>query len=200
MTASTHIKVYDATTAAAATFYAAFDATVAEEAAALRDARPDVIVCDASPLGLAVAAALGVPSLFIGNFTWDWIYETHGDLATRAPHVIPAIRRAHALATAASLAVTLPMAWWLEPMRIVWNGDVVFAMAWSVFVLTAGGISLMFYMLRHGRVTAVSSTMYLVPSVTSVMAWLLFGETLGAQAIAGMGVTLLGVYLVVAKK
>ncbi len=91
----------DATTAAAATFYAAFDATVAEEAAALRDARPDVIVCDASPLGLAVAAALGVPSLFIGNFTWDWIYETHGDLATRAPHVIPAIRRAHALATAA---------------------------------------------------------------------------------------------------
>ncbi|MCP6280561.1 DMT family transporter, partial [Klebsiella pneumoniae] len=63
-----------------------------------------------------------------------------------------------------------------------------------------GGISLMFYMLRHGRVTAVSSTMYLVPSVTSVMAWALFGETLGAQAIAGMGVTLLGVYLVVASK
>jgi drug/metabolite transporter (DMT)-like permease len=42
--------------------------------------------------------------------------------------------------------------------------------------------------------------MYLVPSVTAVMAWLLFGETLGAQAIAGMGVTLLGVYLVVARK
>ena len=58
----------------------------------------------------------------------------------------------------------------------------------------------MFYMLCHGRVTAVSSTMYLVPSVTSVMAWALFGETLGAQAIAGMGVTLLGVYLVVASK
>ena len=100
----------------------------------------------------------------------------------------------------AALAVTLPVAWAVEPMRIEWNAPVLVAMAWSVLVLTAGGISLMFYMLRHGRVTAVSSTMYLVPSVTSVMAWLLFGETLGAQAIAGMGVTLLGVYLVVARK
>jgi drug/metabolite transporter (DMT)-like permease len=100
----------------------------------------------------------------------------------------------------AALAVTWPLAWWLEPMRIEWNARVLVAMGWSILVLTAGGISLMFYMLRHGRVTAVSSTMYLVPSVTSVMAWLLFGETLGAQAIAGMGVTLLGVYLVVAQR
>ena len=109
------------------------------------------------------------------------------------------LRTGQVVQFAAALAATLPMAWWLEPMRIVWNRDVFIAMAWSVLVLTAGGISLMFYMLRHGRVTAVSSTMYLVPSVTSVMAWLLFGETLGAQAIAGMGVTLLGVYLVVAR-
>lgn len=110
------------------------------------------------------------------------------------------LRTGQVVQFAAALAVTLPMAWWLEPMRITWNSQVLAAMAWSVLVLTAGGISLMFYMLRHGRVTAVSSTMYLVPSVTSVMAWLLFGETLGAQAIAGMGVTLLGVYLVVARK
>lgn len=110
------------------------------------------------------------------------------------------LRTGQVVQFAAALAATLPVAWWAEPMRIEWNASVVVAMAWSVLVLTAGGISLMFYMLRHGRVTAVSSTMYLVPSVTTVMAWLLFGETLGAQAIVGMGVTLLGVYLVVARK
>lgn len=110
------------------------------------------------------------------------------------------LRTGQVVQFAAALAVTLPVAWLVEPMRIDWHRDVVIAMAWSVLVLTAGGISLMFHMLRHGRVTAVTSTMYLVPSVTSVMAWLLFGETLGAQAIAGMGVTLLGVYLVVARK
>jgi len=110
------------------------------------------------------------------------------------------LRTGQVVQFAASLAVTLPMAWLVEPMRIEWNRDVIIAMAWSILVLTAGGISLMFHMLRHGRVTAVTSTMYLVPSVTSVMAWLLFGETLGAQAIAGMGVTLLGVYLVVGQR
>ncbi len=110
------------------------------------------------------------------------------------------LRTGQVVQFSAALAVTLPVAALVEPMRIDWHRDVVVAMAWSILVLTAGGISLMFYMLRHGRVTAVTSTMYLVPSVTALMAWLLFGETLGPQAIAGMGVTLLGVYLVVAKK
>ncbi len=110
------------------------------------------------------------------------------------------LRTGQVVQFSAALAVTLPVAALVEPMRIDWHRDVVVAMAWSILVLTAGGISLMFYMLRHGRVTAVTSTMYLVPSVTALMAWLLFGETLGPQAIVGMGVTLLGVYLVVAKK
>lgn len=137
------------------------------------------------PLGLCVMALLGIT----GGTLYQKRFVPHFDLRT-----------GQVVQFAASLAVTLPVAWAVEPMRIDWNAQVIASMAWSVLVLTAGGISLMFHMLRHGRVTAVSSTMYLVPSVTSVMAWLLFGETLGAQAIAGMGVTLLGVYLVVAKR
>lgn len=138
-----------------------------------------------TPLLIAVAALLAIT----GGTLYQKRFVPHFDLRT-----------GQVVQFAAALAVTAPAAWALEPMRITWNRDVLIAMAWSILVLTAGGISLMFYMLRHGRVTAVSSTMYLVPSVTSVMAWLLFGETLGAQAIAGMGVTLLGVYLVVARK
>lgn len=146
---------------------------------------------------LALAASFGTPLLVsvmaLLSITGGTLYQKRF-----VPHFD--LRTGQVVQFAASLAVTLPLAWLLEPMRIEWNGSVVFAMAWSVLVLTAGGISLMFYMLRHGRVTAVSSTMYLVPSVTAVMAWLLFGETLGAQAIVGMVVTLLGVYLVVAKR
>lgn len=110
------------------------------------------------------------------------------------------LRTGQVIQFAASLAVTLPLAALLEPMHIVWNAQVWTAMLWSIFVLTAGGISLMFTMLRHGQITRVSSTMYLVPSVTAVMAWLGFGETLTGLALAGMVVTLLGVYLVVAKR
>lgn len=110
------------------------------------------------------------------------------------------LRTGQVVQFAASLAVTLPAAWLLEPMRIEWNASSIGAMAWSIVVLTGMGISLMFWMLSVGQATAVTSTMYLVPSVTALMAWLMFGETLTSLAVAGMGVSLLGVYLVVGNK
>ena len=100
----------------------------------------------------------------------------------------------------AAIAVTLPVAWATESFDITWNAPVIAVMLWSVIVLTGGGISLMFLMLRHGKATTVTSTMYLVPAVTSVMAWAMFGETLAPTAIAGMLVTLLGVWLVVKQR
>lgn len=36
-----------------------------------------LVICDISPLGIAVAKRAGVPSLLIENFTWDWIYEAY---------------------------------------------------------------------------------------------------------------------------
>lgn len=33
-----------------------------------------IILCDIAPLGIAVAAQAGIPSVLIENFTWDWIY------------------------------------------------------------------------------------------------------------------------------
>lgn len=97
----------------------------------------------------------------------------------------------------ASIAVTLPVALATESFQVTWNLPFAAAMLWSIVVLTGGGISLMFTMLRHGKATTVTSYMYLVPLVTALMAWAMFGETLAATAVVGMAVTLLGVWLVV---
>ncbi len=35
----------------------------------------ELILCDISPLGLAVGRQSGVPTVLIENFTWDWLYE-----------------------------------------------------------------------------------------------------------------------------
>ena len=107
------------------------------------------------------------------------------------------LRSGQVIQFAASLALTLPFALAFESGQITWNAASVGALLWSIFVLTGVGISLMFWMLRHGQATAVTSTMYLVPSVTALLAWAMFGERLTMLAIAGMGVSLLGVYLVV---
>ncbi len=59
----------------------------------------DLIVSDISPLGLSVADHLGLPSVLIENFTWDWIYDSYvaelGEMAVFAD----IMRKIFALAT-----------------------------------------------------------------------------------------------------
>ncbi|MBP7691923.1 MAG: hypothetical protein KA764_08400 [Anaerolineales bacterium] len=47
---------------------------VAGLAAQVRASGCRAVLCDIAALGIAVAAAAGVPSILIENFTWDWIY------------------------------------------------------------------------------------------------------------------------------
>jgi drug/metabolite transporter (DMT)-like permease len=109
------------------------------------------------------------------------------------------LRTGQVVQFAASFLVTLPFAFAFETFTVHWNAPFFVALIWSIVVLTGGGISLMFFMLREGKATTVTSYMYLVPAVTTIMAWAMFGETLTTTAIFGMGLTLLGVYVVVKK-
>ena len=95
------------TVQAARAFYATFDDRVAEAAAELADRDVRVIVGDVPPLAFAVAARLGVPSVAIANFTWDWIYEAHPGFLPEAAGVLDTIRKAYRSAT---LALELPFA------------------------------------------------------------------------------------------
>jgi hypothetical protein len=45
----------------------------------LRRLRCSLVISDISPLGLEVAAHLGLSSVLIENFTWDWIYANYPD-------------------------------------------------------------------------------------------------------------------------
>jgi drug/metabolite transporter (DMT)-like permease len=91
--------------------------------------------------------------------------------------------------------VYVPLAGWLETAPVRWTGEFIFAMSWSVVVLSVGAISLLYWLLRHGAAAAVASLFFLVPPVTAVMAWLVFGETLDALAIVGMALIAVGVAL-----
>jgi len=60
--------------------------TVGRLAARLQELGCDVVIVDISPLGLAAAAAAGIPSVLVENFTWDWIYLNY-------PNGTPRLRR-----------------------------------------------------------------------------------------------------------
>lgn len=90
-----------ATVDEAAAFYGTMPARAAAEARILRERDVRLVICDAPPLACAAAAAAGVPSIVLSNFTWDWIYEGYAStFAARAPQVLPAIREAYASAAA----------------------------------------------------------------------------------------------------
>ena len=36
-----------------------------------------LILCDISPMGIAVGLEAGIPSVLVENFTWDWIYQAY---------------------------------------------------------------------------------------------------------------------------
>jgi drug/metabolite transporter (DMT)-like permease len=87
----------------------------------------------------------------------------------------------------------------LETRTVVLTGELVFAMAWLVLVLSIGAIFLLMILIRDGAMAKVSSLFYLVPAVTAVMAWLLFGESLTPVQVAGMALATFGVGLATSK-
>lgn len=82
-----------------------------------------------------------------------------------------------------------------ETRVIHWNGELVFALAWLVFVLSIAAVALMYWLIRRSAATGFASLFYLVPGVTALMAYLLFGERLDGLSVAGMVVCALGVVL-----
>jgi len=139
--------------------------------------------------------ALGIPTaicfLALMGSTFGVLYQKR---------FVPAfdLRTGQVIQFAAAAIATLPFVLIFEQFSIRWTGEVIFAMLWSVFVLSGVGISLMFYLLRTGSVTRLTSTMYTVPGLTAILAWLMFDERLGWNIAFGMVVTLFGIYLVVA--
>ncbi len=51
--------------------------------ASARSTTRGCVVSDAPPLACAAAAAAGIPSVVVTNFTWDWIYEGYRDASRR---------------------------------------------------------------------------------------------------------------------
>jgi drug/metabolite transporter (DMT)-like permease len=90
-----------------------------------------------------------------------------------------------------------PLAFWLEPEQVAWNLGFAGAMAWSVLMLTLGGSSLLYLLIQRGAAASVTSLMYLVPPVTAVLAWLMFGEMITGVVVLGTAMTAYAVSLVV---
>lgn len=94
-----------------------------------------------------------------------------------------------------SAIVTAIMVVLTETAQVKWVPQFMLALAWLVFVLSLGAITLLNLLIRSSSAVNVTSLFYLTPSVSALIAWLAFGERLTAWGIGGMLVAAGGVYL-----
>lgn len=97
------------------------------------------------------------------------------------------------------LAITAPLAFFLEPMRIEWSWPLIGSLAYLVFGNSLLAISLFLAMIRRGEASRVAALFFLVPPTTAIIAFLLLGESLSLISIPGMLLAVVGIYLVTRK-
>ena len=144
----------------------------------------------ANKLGQGPGSALGSLACLVSLFaiTFGTLYQKRycAGMDLRTGSVVQFV--------AAGLA-TAPLAFLFEDTSIEWTGEFLFALLWLVFVLSLGAVTLLYVLIRRGAAARFASLFFLVPPCTALIAWPLFGETLGATALAGMAVTAMGVAL-----
>ena len=80
---------------------------------------------------------------------------------------------------------------------ITWNASFIFSLTWLIVALSIGAILILYFLLARSSASSVSSLYYLVPAVTAVEAYFLFGEKISLVTAVGTIVTIAGVALVV---
>ena len=83
-----------------------------------------------------------------------------------------------------------------ETQEITWTPIFALVLAWLIIMLSIGAVTLLWLMVRYGAAERVASIFFLVPPVTAVMAWIVFGETMVPRAMFGMGLAVVGVFIV----
>ncbi len=64
------------------------------------------------------------------------------------------------------------------------------------FGVSLGAMGLYLYMLKTGTAGKAAATFYLTPGLTAIFGWLILGETLPANALAGFALAMAGLWLV----
>lgn len=144
-------------------------------------------------IGVGTAAKLTLANVSLcigalGGITLGTIYQ-------KAFSTAADLRTGGVVQYAAALAFTLPFALWLETTHVNWTPEFIGALGWLVIVLSIGAISLLMFIIRHGEVSKVATLFYLVPPVTALIAWAVFGESLSAIQLAGMGLTAFSIWM-----
>lgn len=135
----------------------------------------------ALPLAATVVAFAGMVAMTFGTI-WQKRTASASDLRTNAT-----------VQFIGAVLVLAPLAVLTEDLHLDGSLEMWVGLIWAVFGLSLGAITLLLYLIKQGAVAGVATLLYLVPPVSAVMAFFLFGETLAPVQMLGMAVAAVGV-------
>ena len=135
----------------------------------------------------------GVPLVPLAVCFGGMLSFTAGTLWQKRTGATADLRTNTAVQYLGAVVLTVPVALLTETGRLDPTPALLFGMAWSVLGMSIGAIGLLMLLIRGGAVAGVAALLYLVPPVSALMAFGLFGEILAPVQIVGMGVAAVGV-------
>jgi drug/metabolite transporter (DMT)-like permease len=144
---------------------------------------PKLGAADGFPPAALAACVFAMLSITLGTI---WQKRTGSTVDLRTNAVVQYMGAA---------AVTAPVALLTERGQFDFSLPLWIGLAWAVLGLSIGAIGLLLVLIRRGAVVGVAALLYLVPPVSALMAFALFGETLNLVQAAGMACAALGVAL-----
>jgi drug/metabolite transporter (DMT)-like permease len=100
---------------------------------------------------------------------------------------------------AASAVVLMALALLWEHFDFQVTRQSIFALLWAVVVLSIAAVLLMLWLLQRRAASQVTSLFFLTPALSALEGAVLFGERLGALAVVGLLISLVGVAFVTRK-
>jgi drug/metabolite transporter (DMT)-like permease len=141
---------------------------------------PGMLAARAIPIAINVTAMLGV----VFGTLYQKRFVTGGDMRTTAVWQY-----------LGAVMIVGPLALFGEDTRFDGSLELWLVIAWSVIVLSMGGVGLLLYMIRRGQVSRAASLIYLMPPTVAIESFLFLGEPLGPYMIVGTVVVVFGVWL-----
>lgn len=135
------------------------------------------------------AATIIATILALAAITAGTLYQKR--FATRIDLVVGAIWQ-----YAGALVLVGAGALLFEDRVINWTPKFIVALGWLTVVISIGAITLLMLLIRQNSVSRVSGLFYLVPALTAIIAYFMFGETLNLMQMAGLVLATVAVLLI----
>jgi drug/metabolite transporter (DMT)-like permease len=79
---------------------------------------------------------------------------------------------------------------------VQWNSTFLLSLFWMAFVISVGASMILYFMIRKGNLTNVTSLLYGVPPVTALLDYIIFKNKLSLVACLGMVFIIVGLFLI----